>query len=85
MIFEFRRAVHAAHYGHGHPAKGHDLEEWDVIHPVKPSRALLEDAGVPFDVEYHSGYIDHEGRQHWLFVRRAPLSPGKCARCDVQP
>lgn len=65
-----QRIPHAAHYGNG---SGHDLEQWDVTTPA-------EIEALPRDAEYHSGYVQH-GRQHWLYVRRAPLSPGKCPRC----
>jgi hypothetical protein len=80
----YRRVQHAAHYGYSHPAKGHDLEQWDVVaelargvrsgHPVAP-------AEVPADAEYHSGYR-RDGVQHWIFVRRAPLT-GSCPHCSV--
>ena len=77
----YRRIPHAAHYGYNHPAVGHDLEQWDYAQasrlPVPPD--------VPFSAEYHSGYVDSGGAQHWLYVRRAPLSPGECVWCRGRP
>lgn len=74
----YRRIPHAAHYAYGHPAIGHDLEQWDVAqahHMPKPT-------DVPSDAEYHSGYIARDGSQHWVYTRIAPLSPGCCSRCS---
>ncbi len=76
---EYRRTQHAAHYSYDHPAKGHDLESWDVqqgwadAHPV----------GVPVDAEKNHGYV-MDGVQHVVFVRRAPLSGPPCARCPTK-
>ncbi len=72
----YRRAAHAAHYMYGHPKKGHDLESWDVTSPK-----LTKPSDVPANAEYHHGYIDREGKQHWVFVRPAPLTPGDCPIC----
>ncbi len=74
----YARIPHAAHYAYGHPAKGHDLEQWDV---KQPKRGPVPPE-VPTNAEYHSGYIDKDGAQHWLWVRTAPLSPGECKRCS---
>jgi hypothetical protein len=81
----YGRIQHAAHYAYTHPAKGHDLEQWDVTgdlprgprtgDPIAPSV-------VPRDAVYHYGYLDKDGVQHWLFTRRAPLT-GNCARCGT--
>ena len=79
-ITTFKRIPHAAHYGYAHPAKGHDLEQWDVTSEARPEVARVG-SGVPSDAAYLCGYLDKDGRQHWLFVRRAPLSAGPCARC----
>ncbi len=75
----YRRIKHAAHYAPAHPAKGHDLEEWIVRSEERPEVAR-RGTDVPSDAEYHSGYV-HEGAQHWVYVRRAPLSPEPCSRC----
>lgn len=72
------RAQHAAHYGFGHPAKGHDLEWWDYAQTER----LPVPEGVPTDAEYHSGYLVGD-RQWWHYVRRAPLSGPACARCSL--
>ncbi len=75
----YRRIQHAAHYSYRHPAVGHDLEQWDVMGlsmPVHPS-------GVPMGATYHSGYLDRDGQQHYVFTRIAPLSPGRCAQCPI--
>jgi hypothetical protein len=79
----YRRAKHAAHYDYSHPAKGHDLEQWDVAGdlPHEPRTGNpIAPPEVPRDAEYHSGYLARDGVQHWLFVRTAPLT-GTCVRC----
>lgn len=67
-----RRIPHAAHYMYEHPAKGHDLIELDVTSEKRPA--------APLGFDWHSGYVKN-GRQHWVFTKRAPLSSGTCARC----
>jgi hypothetical protein len=42
-------------------------------------QTFKRDDDVPIDAQYHWGYVDEQGAQHWVFVRKAPLSPGKCA------
>lgn len=76
----YSRIAHAAHYGYSHPAVGHDLEQWDVASADRPEVAR-RGTDVPADAEYHSGYVDAAGRQHWVYVRRAPLSGPPCVRC----
>lgn len=76
----YRRIPHAGHYGHSHPAKGHDLEQWDVKSELRPELARVA-IDVPRDAEYDCGYLDLGGHQHWLYTRKAPLSPGGCTRC----
>ncbi len=73
----YRRAPHAAHYGYGHPAKGHDLESWDVVQLLWESP---RPDGVPADAVKNHGYVK-DGVQHFVYVRRAPLSAGGCDRC----
>ena len=78
----YRRIQHAGHYAAPPTDQGHDLEQWDVAgelprgprtgDPVAPPE-------VPRDAGYHSGYRSG-GVQHWVFVRRAPLT-GSCPRC----
>lgn len=87
IVVAYVRGEHAAHAEGG---GGWDLEQWDVrgverhedVKSVvgKPA-AQAEHGDVPLDAEYHHGYRDAEGRQHWVFVRSAPLSPGRCPRC----
>lgn len=74
----YRRIPHAAHYAYSHPAMGHDLEEWDITDSgtIVPHRV----DGVPEDAHYSHGYV-RDGVQHWIYTRRAPLSPGQCDRC----
>ena len=74
----YRRIPHAGHYGNG---MGHDIEEWDVKAPTFEAAQSEAFAAVPRDAHYHSGYRTREGEQHWLFIRTAALSPGKCERC----
>ena len=73
----YTRIPHAAHYSYGHPAVGHDLEQWDYAQPQR----LPVPPDVAPNAEYHSGYLDRQGVQHWVYVRTAPLSPGECPRC----
>lgn len=70
----YSRERHAAHTG---PGTGWDLEKWDVVAPTLPASPP-----VPADAEYHSGYVDRAGVQHWIYVRRAPLSEGTCVWCQ---
>ena len=72
----YSRHAHAAHYAYGHPAVGHDLEQWRYAQPER----LPRPAGVPADAKYHSGSVI-AGVQFWLYVRIAPLSAGVCGRC----
>ena len=75
----FRRFPHATHYQGG---GGHDLEQWDVIGELPRGHGgnRVAPSDVPRNAEYHSGYLDDAKVQHWLFVRRAPLT-GSCSRC----
>ncbi len=70
---------HAAHYEGG----GHDLARWIVRHPTQPTGTQLAIAGVPVTAEYHCGYVDRDGAQHWVYVERRPMSPGTCDRCGA--
>lgn len=78
----YRRIYHAAHYGGvRHPVygTGHDLEQWTYAHPLlDPGK---RPATIPGDAEFHSGYRDQNSVQHWVYTRRAPLSPGFCEHC----
>ena len=79
----YRRIPHAAHYPPGHPLKGHDLEQWDVASPRKPTPTELTAAMVPCTARYHSGYVK-DGVQHWVFVCEAPLTAGHaCGACGT--
>lgn len=71
----YRRAQHAAHY-QGMPGKGHDLESWDVVANFGDPRP----GDVPNNAERHHGYVDEQGRQHFVYVRTAPLT-GACQFC----
>lgn len=73
---QYRRVPHAAHYSFRHDGGGHDLEQWTFAAPVNK-----RPDDVPRDAEYHSGFRDSDGVQHWVYVRRAELSPGTCERC----
>ena len=78
IAIAYNRAQHAAHYPE-HPAIGHDLERWDVVGICRPVRP----EGVPYDAEYHHGYLDEQKRQHYVFVRVAPLTGPRCSRCPA--
>lgn len=68
-----RRIHHAAH----HVGGGWDLEEWDSVQRWnEPSPK-----SIPRDAEKHSGYIDAQGRQHVIFLRKAAMGEGHCERC----
>lgn len=68
-----KRIPHAAHYYGG---GGHDLEEFVY---AQPKRGPVPPE-VPTDAEYQCGFI-HDGVQHWVWTRRAPLSPERCRLC----
>lgn len=70
----YNRIHHAAHTGIG---SGWDLERWVF---VAETNARPDD--VPPDAEYHSGFRDAAGVQHWIYVRKAPFSDGECSRCN---
>lgn len=77
----YRLVKHAAHYGdatkkHG---GGHDLDTWDVTAPKQPKASEML-AGA----EFHHGYLDAAGAQHWVFYRRAPMSVEACEKCEVR-
>lgn len=73
-VVEYKRVPHAAHYTDGRSG-GHDLEQWTFVAPTN-----RRPDNVPQGAEYHSGFMK-DGVQHWVYVRRAELSPGTCARC----
>lgn len=77
MASVYRRAQHAAHYGNG---TGHDLESWDVEQPFWTSPRPDD---VPADAEKHSGYVEG-GVQHFVYVRRAPLTGPACPLCTLR-
>ena len=80
MKAAYKRIRHAAHTGNG---GGWDIEQWDAIDADDPG-GIVETkirSDVPRDAEYHSGYVDRQGNQHWLYTRKAPLSEGICACC----
>lgn len=70
----YGRERHAAHTG---PGAGWDLDRWDYAAPA----TLSVPEGIPADAEYHHGYLDTEGVQHWVYYRRAPFSSGRCVFC----
>lgn len=74
-----RRIQHAGHYAYGvtHQkyGRGHDLEEWTYAQPAR----LPKPSSIPSDAEYHSGFV-RDGAQHWVYLRRAPMT-GTCPRC----
>ena len=69
----YGRERHAAHTGLG---TGWDLDRWTYAAPTR----LPTPEGVPADAEYHHGFVEG-GVQHWVYYRKAPLSPGRCATC----
>lgn len=73
----YQRVTHAAHGAYG--AGGWDLERWTVRSEERPEK--LQHL-VPAGAEYHSGFVDKEGRQHWVFLRQAPFTPDEaCVLC----
>lgn len=73
----YSRIPHAGHYGYS--GAGHDLEQWDVTSPV-----LCRSSEIPSNAEYEYGYLDADRAQHWVFVRRAPLSSlPTCSHCKA--
>jgi len=70
---DYKRVPHAAHYHGG--GRGHDIEQWTFASPVNK-----RPDDVPRDAQYHCGFVK-DGEQHWIYVRRAELSPGTCSRC----
>jgi hypothetical protein len=70
------REEHAAHYAYGHPKRGHDLLWAEVAGPTN-----VRPAGLSADFEFAIGNRIG-GVQTWLYTRKAPLSPGKCGRCE---
>jgi hypothetical protein len=79
----YQRAKHAAHYaGCG---GGHDLELWTVPSDTRtPAEArTFAGADLPRNADYHHGFTSHDGVQHWVFTRIAPLSGENCARCRL--
>jgi len=75
--------VHAAHYGNSTLPNGggHDIDEWDIEAPDRPT---LAEAALPVGADYHHGYRDLTGNQHWIFYRKAPFSKERCERCPEQ-
>ena len=78
------RHAHAAHYADG---RGHDVIAVDVILPNGSETPFnsrgepeVRPPALPFEFKYHSG-SRIPGAQQWRFMKTAPLSPGKCARC----
>lgn len=69
----YSREKHAAHTGQG---TGWDLERWIFASPTN-----VRPQGVPVDAEYHVGFLDAANVQHWVYVRRAPLSTERCPFC----
>lgn len=69
----YQRREHAAHTG---PGEGWDLEQWSYPQPERTPSPK----DVPTNATYHSGAVI-DGVQWWTYVRKAPLSPGKCSRC----
>ena len=81
------RHAHAAHYAPEHPARGHDLIAVEVVIRAGEETPFnsrgepeVRPVGLPAEFKYHSGSRIH-GASQWRFVKTAPLSPGKCARC----
>ncbi|MBP7551774.1 MAG: hypothetical protein KA761_15890 [Gemmatimonadaceae bacterium] len=61
------------------PGKGHDLESWDVVQSYRDPRP----SDIPADAEKRHGYLDEAGRQHFVYVRTAPLT-GTCVLCAAR-
>ncbi len=57
------------------PVAGWDLERWDFAGSTG-HREEAAAAGVPSDAAYHVGYLDRDGVQCWVYVRRAPNTYG---------
>ena len=77
--YPITRIPHAAHTG---PGTGWDLEQ------ITLDDTTLDDVNrppkyLPGGFTFHSGYRDAENRQHWIYYRKAPLSPGTCERCII--
>jgi hypothetical protein len=80
--YTITRTIHAAHTG---PRTGWDLEQIDVAADTRESIPYGTD-GIPYGFEYHSGYRDASGAQHWLFTREAPFSVLSCGEnCTAGP
>jgi hypothetical protein len=85
----YSREAHAAWCSPGDcdPKQGWDLETWDVNvgaggTPLRLVDGVARPTTVPDDAHYSHGYVDRAGRQHWLYVRRAPKS-ATCPRGHV--
>lgn len=79
MKVTYSRHQHAGHYGHDHPARGHDLEVWTVEGARRPEDVRIG-VDVPEGAEFSCG-SRLDGVQRWHFVRRAPLSGEPCPFC----
>ena len=66
---------HAAHYAYTKNA-GHDLEVSTFASPKNERHPALHP-----DAVYQCGFV-RGGVQHWVYVRRLPLSPGTCRLCE---
>jgi hypothetical protein len=85
VLVEQNRVRHAAHYMYEHPARGHDLDRWNIRAAMRPTHEQLSALGLPDDAEWHTGYIDPDtGSQYWIFLAKRPLSEGTCDRCRIE-
>lgn len=76
----YTRSIHAAHYAYSDKS-GHDLERWDAPQAWKDPKP----ADVPDDTVRSHGYLDKDGKEHVVFTRIAPMTPGTCAYCAKKP
>lgn len=82
-VVSHRLIKHAAHYMHGHPDKGHDLEQWITETAGSIDRPSYEERiaiGIAPDADYGCGHIEN-GSQRWTWVAKRPFSPERCERC----
>lgn len=78
-VVTHRHIAHAAHdFYSGLPLW--DLDMWDV----QGRRSAPRPVGVPADTEYDSGFIGMDCLPYSRYTRKAPASPGRCARCTKE-
>jgi hypothetical protein len=76
-------ARHAAHHPGCESRPASDLTTWVVRNQAPPTRAQLDQLGVPPAAEYHSGTIARRsGARLWHYTISTPAAPGStCERC----